>query len=65
LGTNRRTAFIYLLTGIFFTYVAIVSVESHIWNPTTLILIGVATLSFGAGFRRYINLYQNNNKEDE
>jgi len=52
LVTNPKlSALIYLVAGIFFTYVSILSVDENLWNPTTLVLIAVATLSFGASFR--------------
>lgn len=50
-------AIMYLLVGILFTILALESVIETVWNPTTMILIFVATLGFLAFFRfiyRYI-----------
>jgi hypothetical protein len=44
-------AIIYFLMGIFFVYVAILSVEDTIWNVTSIILALFATLEIGVSFR--------------
>lgn len=42
---------IYFVMGILFTYIAIQTVTDTIWNFSTIILAGVATLDFGVAVR--------------
>ncbi len=46
-------AIIYFLLGIFFIYVAILSVEDTIWNVTSIILALFATLEIGVSIRLF------------
>ena len=41
----------YLVLGALFTYMAVVSITDSIWNITTILLLVVAALDFGVGFR--------------
>lgn len=37
--------------GVLFTYLAFTSIDDTIWNATTILLLIVATLDFGVGYR--------------
>ncbi|WP_416829658.1 YdiK family protein [Ectobacillus polymachus] len=50
-NSNIFMAIIYLLFGGIFTYLAITSVETTIWNVYTLLLIIMATFDFGLAIR--------------
>ncbi len=44
-------AIIYFIMGVFFTYIAILSVDETIWNVTTMVLAVFATLEIGVSIR--------------
>lgn len=62
----RRTspmlmATLYLILGAIFTYLAITSVETTIWNIYTLLLIFMATFDFGLALRLIILKWKTRN----
>jgi len=57
-------AVVYILMGFLFTYLAITSDASSVFDLTTMLLILLAALDFGVGIR-YINLYFKAKKETD
>ncbi|CDQ41461.1 MULTISPECIES: YdiK family protein [Virgibacillus] len=47
----KTMAIIYFIMGVFFTYIAILSVDETIWNVTTMVLAVFATLEIGVSIR--------------
>jgi len=57
LGINRLiTAIIYFATGVFFTFIAINSIEQTVWEVNPVIFLIVATIGFGAFLRAMGNI---------
>lgn len=58
-----KMSLLYFGLGVLFTYMAINSITDSIWNITTILLLVVAALDFGVGFR-YLRTSLANKKEN-
>jgi hypothetical protein len=49
--TSLRTSLFYFIMGTLFTYLAIESAHEEMWSFSTVLLMIIATLDFGAALR--------------
>ncbi len=61
----KTMGIIYFIMGIFFTYIAILSVEETVWNITTIVLAIFATLEIGVTIRLLSIHFRYKNKKKE
>jgi hypothetical protein len=59
------TGFIYIFLGIIFTFFAIQHVGENGWGFFSYLLVLLATLDFGTGFRILFWYYQMKNKSEK
>jgi len=59
------TGFIYILLGVVFTFFAIQHVGENGWGFFSYLLVILATLDFGSGFRILFWYYQMKNKSKQ
>lgn len=58
-----RTAIFYFILGMFFTYLAINSLDNSSWTIVTVILTLIATFDFGVSIRAF-NIYRRMKQEN-
>lgn len=56
-------AIVYFVMGIFFVYIAVLTVDDTVWNLTTIVIALFATLDFGVSIRLFSIHFRLKNKK--